>query len=163
MYTNRRKVKERISVGRHVARIATADRDERQHAHRVPSGLVFCRLCCQRALTPKNVSSYDSVASRFALGCSLHPDGTPVMIRHPSRRRAFLLSIGILFSLASTAAFADERCGQLVALNRQYAGVALTREQKDIKVQLVAWYRANCARSVRSVRHSIGAAGSGQY
>lgn len=85
------------------------------------------------------------------------------MIRHPSRRRAFLLSIGILFSLASTAAFADERCGQLVALNRQYAGVALTREQKDIKVQLVAWYRANCARSVRSVRHSIGAAGSGQY
>ena len=85
------------------------------------------------------------------------------MIRHSSRRAAFVLSIGILFSLASTAAFADERCGQLVALNRQYAGVALTREQKDIKVQLVAWYKANCARSVRSVRHSIGAAGSGQY
>jgi hypothetical protein len=85
------------------------------------------------------------------------------MIRHSSRRPAFLLSVGILLSLASTAAFADERCGQLVALNKQYAGVALTREQKDIKVQLVAWYKANCARSVHSVRHSIGTAGSGQY
>jgi len=84
------------------------------------------------------------------------------MIRQSSRP-AFVLSIGILFSLISTAAFADERCGQLVALNKQYAGVALTREQKDIKVQLVAWYKANCARSVHSVRHSIGTAGSGQY
>ena len=84
------------------------------------------------------------------------------MIPQSALRPAFLLSI-TLFSLASTAAFADERCAQLVALNKQYAGVALTREQKEIKVQLVAWYRANCARSIRSVRHSIGASGSGQY
>jgi hypothetical protein len=82
------------------------------------------------------------------------------MIRQSSLRPAFVLSLGILFSLASTAAFADERCGQLVALNKQYAGVALTGEQKDIKVQLVAWYKANCGRSIRSVRHSIGASGS---
>jgi hypothetical protein len=81
------------------------------------------------------------------------------MIRQSSLRPAFALSIGILFSLASTAAFADERCGQLVALNKQYAGVALTSEQKDIKVQLVAWYKTNCGR-IRSVRHSIGASGS---
>jgi hypothetical protein len=83
------------------------------------------------------------------------------MIRHSSLRPAFVLSIGILFSLASTTAFADERCGQLVALNKQYAGVALTSEQKDIKVQLVAWYKANCGRSIRSARHSIGASASG--
>jgi hypothetical protein len=82
------------------------------------------------------------------------------MIRQSSLRPAFVLSLGILLSLASTAAFADERCGQLVALNKQYAGVALTGEQKDIKVQLVAWYKANCGRSSRSVRHSIGASGS---
>jgi hypothetical protein len=82
------------------------------------------------------------------------------MIRQSSLRPAFVLSVGILFSLASTATFADERCGQLVALNKQYAGVALTSEQKDIKVQLVAWYRANCGR-IRSVRHSIEASGSG--
>jgi len=85
------------------------------------------------------------------------------MIRQSSRRAAFVLSIGILSSLTSAASFADERCGQLLALNKQYAGVVLTREQKDIKVQLVAWYKANCGRGVRSVRHSIGASGSGQY
>jgi hypothetical protein len=83
------------------------------------------------------------------------------MIRQSPLRPAFVLSLGVLFSLASTAAFADERCGQLVALNRQYAGVALTREQKDIKVQLVAWYKANCGRGIRSVRHSIGASAPG--
>jgi hypothetical protein len=83
------------------------------------------------------------------------------MIRQSALRPAFLLSLGILFSLAATAASADERCGQLVALNKQYAGVTLSREQKDIKVQLVAWYRANCGRSIRSVRHSIGASASG--
>jgi hypothetical protein len=53
----------------------------------------------------------------------------------------------MFLSLASTAGFADERCGQLVALNKQYAGVELTSEQKAMKVQLVAWYRANCGRA----------------
>jgi len=84
------------------------------------------------------------------------------MIRQSSLRSACVLSIGVLLSLASTAASADERCAQLVALNKQYAGVALTREQKEIKVQLVAWYRANCGRS-HLVRHSVGASGSGSY
>ena len=84
------------------------------------------------------------------------------MIRQSSLRSACVLSIGVLLSLASSAASADERCAQLVALNKQYAGVALTREQKEIKVQLVAWYRANCGRS-HSVRHPVGASGSGSY
>lgn len=63
-----------------------------------------------------------------------------------SRRFAPVLCAGILLSLASTAGFADERCGQLVALHKQYAGVVLTSEQKALKVQLVSWYKANCGR-----------------
>jgi hypothetical protein len=54
------------------------------------------------------------------------------------------LCAGLFLSVASTAGFADERCGQLVALNKQYAGVKLTTEQQQIKVQLVAWYKENC-------------------
>jgi hypothetical protein len=67
-----------------------------------------------------------------------------------------ILSAGTLLSLASTASLADERCAQLVALSKQYAGVALTDEQKEIKVKLVAWYKANCGGKRRSVRHAIG-------
>ena len=58
----------------------------------------------------------------------------------------------ILLSVVSTSAFADERCAQLIALDREYRGVALTDEQKAIKVQLVSWYRANCGRSRLSAR-----------
>ena len=60
------------------------------------------------------------------------------------RVAASALCAGLFLSLASATGFADERCGQLVALNKQYAGVKLTDEQKQIKVQLVAWYKANC-------------------
>ena len=64
------------------------------------------------------------------------------------RLAACTLSTGLLLSFASTAGHAaDERCGQLVALNKQYRGVALTDEQKAMKVQLVAWYKENCGRS----------------
>jgi len=59
---------------------------------------------------------------------------------------------GILLSMVATAAFADERCAKLVALDRAYRGVALTEEQKAIKVQMVSWYRANCGRSRLSAR-----------
>ena len=62
------------------------------------------------------------------------------------RYAASALFAGLLLSFASTAEFADERCGQLVALNKQYAGVKLTDDQKQIKVQLVAWYKENCGR-----------------
>jgi len=54
---------------------------------------------------------------------------------------------GLLLSIASTASFAHERCKQLEDLNRQYAGVELTSSQKQIKQQMVAWYRQNCGRA----------------
>ena len=56
---------------------------------------------------------------------------------------AVTLAIALL-STACTSALADERCDQLVALNRQYAGVRLNDEQRAMKVRLVAWYKANC-------------------
>jgi hypothetical protein len=56
----------------------------------------------------------------------------------------------ILLSVSSTTGFADERCGQLVALNKQYAGVVLTGEQKTLKAQLVSWYKANCGSGNRT-------------
>jgi hypothetical protein len=59
---------------------------------------------------------------------------------------------GILLSAVSTTAFADDRCAQLIALDKEYRGVTLTEEQKAIKVQLVSWYRANCGRSRLSAR-----------
>jgi hypothetical protein len=72
-------------------------------------------------------------------------------------RLAPALCAGLLFSFAATAAFAaDERCDQLVALDKQYRGVALTSEQKQMKVQMVAWYKENCGPRVRSVRRSLG-------
>jgi len=65
---------------------------------------------------------------------------TRVFTRH-SRR---LVCAGLFLTFASTAALADERCQQLEALNRQYAGVTLTSTQQQLKRQLVAWYRQNC-------------------
>jgi hypothetical protein len=67
-----------------------------------------------------------------------------------ARRLAPVLCAGLLLSFASTAGFAaDERCAQLVALNKQYRGVALTDEQQSLKVQLVSWYKENCGRGHR--------------
>ena len=54
------------------------------------------------------------------------------------------LSAALLLCLTSTPGLADERCGQLIALKKQYEGVLLTSEQKSLKVQLVAWYKENC-------------------
>ena len=51
---------------------------------------------------------------------------------------------GLFFAVTTGGAIADERCQQLEALNRQYAGVVLTSSQKQIKRQLVAWYMKNC-------------------
>ena len=62
----------------------------------------------------------------------------------------------MLLPLLSTPSQADERCAQLVALSKQYAGVKLNEEQKAIKVKLVAWYRQNCGHRIRSVRHAVG-------
>jgi hypothetical protein len=61
-------------------------------------------------------------------------------------------------AMTATTASADERCQQLVALNEQYKGVALTSDQKALKVRLVSWYKANCVnkRSASAVRASAG-------
>ena len=56
-----------------------------------------------------------------------------------ARRSIPLLCLGTLLSLAGSPALADARCAQLVALNDQYRGVALTSEQKDLKRKLAAW------------------------
>jgi hypothetical protein len=71
------------------------------------------------------------------------------------------LGAGLLLSIVSPPARADERCGQLVRLNKQYRGVALTDEQKQLKVQLVAWYKENCGRRLRLARRAAEA-GQGQ-
>jgi len=63
------------------------------------------------------------------------------------RACTLMLCAGLFLCLTPSAGFADERCAQLVALRNQYAGVVLTEEQKQIKFQLVAWYRANCGRA----------------
>jgi hypothetical protein len=60
--------------------------------------------------------------------------------RHVRRQ----LCAGLFLALASTTVLADERCKQLEALNQQYAGVQLTSTQKQLKSQLVAWYKQNC-------------------
>ena len=61
-----------------------------------------------------------------------------------ARRSRRLLGAGLFLTVASTAALADPRCQQLEALNQQYAGVQLTSTQKQLKSQLVAWYKQNC-------------------
>ena len=66
------------------------------------------------------------------------------------RRSVPMLFAGFVLATASTEAFADERCAQLVALNQQYAGVTLTSEQQVLKRKLVAWYQANCGSTSRS-------------
>ena len=64
------------------------------------------------------------------------------------------LCLAVLLLLNCTASAADERCAQLVALSKQYAGVTLTDEQKEMKVKLVAWFKANCVGKTRSMRHA---------
>src|SRR4051812_23931693 len=111
MYTNRRKVKEGISIGRCLSRIATADRDQPSAAAR-PSSSIMSHLlpivlpACTHTKKREQLR-FSGVAIRTWLFVASRWD--PIMIRQPSCRPAFVLSIGILFSLASTAAFADER------------------------------------------------------
>jgi hypothetical protein len=65
-------------------------------------------------------------------------------------RLGLALCAALVFSAVSTAALADERCDQLVALNAQYAGVTLTGEQQSLKRKLVAWYNVNCGQARRT-------------
>lgn len=54
-----------------------------------------------------------------------------------------LLMTGFLFSRAAADDTAD-KCQALRDLNADYRGRSLSLTEKAIKVQMVAWYRANC-------------------
>ena len=72
----------------------------------------------------------------------------------PTRHVAPLLCAGLVLSIATTAAPAQEgQCVQLVALEAQYRGVALTPVQKALKAQLLSWYRENCERGPRVAKN----------
>jgi hypothetical protein len=59
------------------------------------------------------------------------------------------LSAGVILALSSMTGLSAENCQQLEALAVQYAGVALTDEQKQVKRKMVAWYSAHCIRHAR--------------
>jgi hypothetical protein len=50
--------------------------------------------------------------------------------------------------VSGTDALSNEsNCRQLEQLARQYAGVKLTSDQKQLKRRMVAWYNENCKRT----------------
>ncbi|MPZ37792.1 MAG: hypothetical protein GEU95_06965 [Rhizobiales bacterium] len=62
---------------------------------------------------------------------------------------------GLLIAMSGTSALShDNNCRRLEDLARQYAGVQLTSQQRQIKRRLVGWYNDNCkrARSVQARR-----------
>ncbi len=60
-----------------------------------------------------------------------------------------ILSAGLILVFSSIAGPGAEYCQQLEALAAQYAGVALTGEQKQLKRKMVACYSTHCIRSAR--------------
>lgn len=60
-----------------------------------------------------------------------------------------ILSAGLILAFSSIAGLTAENCQQLEALATQYAGVALTSEQKQQKRKMVAWYSTHCIRHAR--------------
>jgi len=60
-------------------------------------------------------------------------------------RPLFIISTaGFLSGAGGTEAWSNENCRKLESLARQYAGVTLTTDQKQLKRRLVAWYNGNC-------------------
>jgi hypothetical protein len=57
-----------------------------------------------------------------------------------------ILCVGVILASSSIAGLSAENCQQLEALATQYAGVALTGDQKQVKRKMVAWYSAHCIR-----------------
>ena len=78
------------------------------------------------------------------------PSIMPLATKAVALRLALALCAGLASAAVSTAALADARCEQLVALNQQYAGVTLTGEQQSLKRKLVAWYNVNCGQARRT-------------
>jgi hypothetical protein len=60
-----------------------------------------------------------------------------------------ILGAGLVLAFSSIAGSSAENCQQLEALATQYAGVALTDEQKQFKRKMVAWYSIHCIRHAR--------------
>jgi hypothetical protein len=54
-----------------------------------------------------------------------------------------LLAMGLSLNIARADDTAD-KCQALRDLNADYRGRSLSLREKAIKVQMVAWYRANC-------------------
>jgi hypothetical protein len=96
------------------------------------------RCICNHGLTMDPTIASSPIRRLYSMNIT-----SAVLARHPGR----LLCAGLVLTLASTVSRADERCQQLVALNQQYAGVQLTSVQKQLKSQLVAWYKQNCRSS----------------
>jgi hypothetical protein len=64
-------------------------------------------------------------------------------------RSLAILSAGLILVFSSIAGLSAENCQRLEALAAQYAGVALTGEQKQFKRKMVSWYSTHCIRHAR--------------
>ena len=67
-----------------------------------------------------------------------------ILVDRRPRRSLRLFCTAFFLTFVSTSALADGRCEQLEALARQYAGVALTSAQEQMKRRMVSWYKQNC-------------------
>ena len=56
------------------------------------------------------------------------------------------LSVGLILAFSCNVASSAENCERLEALANQYAGVALTGAQKQLKRKMVTWYSTHCMR-----------------
>ena len=54
------------------------------------------------------------------------------------------MSAGLILALSSNVASSAENCERLEALAVQYAGVELTRGQKQLKQRMIIWYSTHC-------------------
>ena len=69
-------------------------------------------------------------------------------MRVAKRPAIVVIAAGLLCATSGTAALSNEsNCRRLEDLARQYAGVQLTSDQKQLKRRLVAWYNDNCKRT----------------
>ena len=69
-------------------------------------------------------------------------------MRVAKRSAIVVIATSFLIAMSGTAALSNEsNCRRLEDLARQYAGVQLTSEQKQLKRRLVAWYQDNCKRT----------------
>lgn len=74
-------------------------------------------------------------------------------MRVAKRSAIVVIATSFLIAMSGTAALSNEsNCRRLEDLARQYAGVQLTSEQKQLKRRLVAWYNDNCNKRTRSVQ-----------